>query len=75
MKKFLLFLMSVICTVCIIHAQNQGYSWTFGSAPNATPAYPSTPAMTGSTGSYELTLLGDGLASLAAPGELPLRPG
>ncbi len=67
MKKYLLVLMSVICMMCITHAQNQGYSWTFGSAPNATPAYPSTPAMTGSAGSYELTLLGDGLASLAAP--------
>ena len=54
MKKYLLPLILVMLSVGIINAQNQGYSWTFG----ALPPFNSVPAMTGSTGSHQLTLLG-----------------
>ena len=65
MKKYLLVLMAVMCTMCITHAQNQGYHWTFGSAP----PFASTPATTGSTGTHTLTLLGDGAAAIAVVNE------
>ena len=60
MKKTLLLLMLIILTVSIINAQNQGYSWTFGSAPPFT----SVPAITGSPESYQLITLGDGDAAI-----------
>lgn len=55
MKKNLLLLILVILTVCITNAQ-EGYSWSFGGAP----PYNSSPAITGSAGSYQLTTLGGG---------------
>ena len=55
MKQILLLLTLVLLNVCVTHSQNQGYSWTFGAAP----PFNCTPAMTGSTGSHQLTRLGD----------------
>jgi len=65
MKKYLLPLFLVMLSVGIINAQNQGYHWTFGSAP----PFVSTPATTGSTGSHTLTLLGDGAPGITVVNE------
>ncbi len=56
MKRYLLLLMLVMLNISITYSQNQGYSWTFGAAP----PYVATPAMTGSTRTDTLTILGDG---------------
>ncbi|MGZ8557937.1 MAG: LamG-like jellyroll fold domain-containing protein [Chitinophagaceae bacterium] len=60
MKQMLLLLTFIACSVCTIYSQNQGYSWTFGAAS----PFVSTPAMTGSTGSHTLTLLGGGAPAI-----------
>jgi len=54
MKKFLLLLLTISAFKFAVHAQ-EGYSWYFGTSP-----YNSIPAITGSSGSYELTTLGSG---------------
>ncbi|MEJ0101653.1 MAG: hypothetical protein WDO19_03430 [Bacteroidota bacterium] len=51
MKKLLLLLMPVFAAIGIVNAQDEGYSWYFDTAP-----FNSTPAITGSAGSYTLTL-------------------
>lgn len=45
--------------------QNQGYSWTLGSAP----PFNSTPAIAGSTGTHQLTTIGDGDPAIAVVSE------
>ena len=54
MKKFLLLLLTISAFKFAVLAQ-EGYSWYFGTSP-----YNSIPAITGSSGSYELTTLGSG---------------
>lgn len=65
MKKCLLLFFVVMLNFGITQAQNQGYSWTFGSAPPFT----SVPAITGSAGSYQLITLGDGDAAITQGSE------
>lgn len=67
MKKCLLLLTVVMLNIIVTQAQNEGYSWTFGSAP----PFNSVPAITGSAGSYTLTLLGDGAAAITTASENP----
>ena len=70
MKRYLLPLMLVMLSVGIINAQNQGYHWTFGSAPVPGPfGYVSTPATAGSTGSHKLDLLDDSTLAITVASE------
>jgi hypothetical protein len=55
MKKLLLLPLAIFAFEFVTHAQDEGYSWYFGTSP-----YNSIPAVTGSSGSYELTTLGAG---------------
>lgn len=55
MKKLLLSVISVLAMAGIVNAQEEGYSWYFDTAP-----FNSTPAITGSSGSYTLAEVGTG---------------